>query len=1049
MTGDEVYELRFRDLDPARTSPRRCRAATTAARGARTRGTSSTPSTTTAYRPYQVWRHTLGTPVADDVLVLEEPDERFELCVRATRSGGLVVLWAESRDTREVWVVDADDPDGPAALGRRPAPRRGVPRRAPACCPTARTQLLVVTNDGATEFRLARCPVPARRRPGPHGLVADPGRGPRRAARAGRRVRRPRRAAPAARTGTGCCGCCRSTTSTAPGSTSTPAFPTGTLALGAQRGLRRRGRRPSSTSPTSSRRSGPTSTCAPASAPSGTGRRHRATTRRRTSASGGASRRPTARAVPVDAASATATPRSTAPRPALLYGYGAYEAVDGPEWDPALPSLLDRGVVFVHAHVRGGGEGGRRWWLRRPARAQAAHVHDHVAVADGLAGDGRAARSTAPGSRPAGSRAGGLLQGAVFSQRPDRWRAVVAEVPFVDVVTTMFDASIPLTVTEWDEWGDPHRREEFDWMLAYSPYDNLPPAGGRPDLLVTGALHDPRVMVWEPAKWVAALRDSDPAWSPRCLFRVRARGRRAHRPGRAVRPPGLRGRGLRLGAGADGARRRSGPARLSPILTHESARSSPDDPYDAVPPTAERAQRPGPLHALAGHLSALRYTHAPKHEYFAVRNSVGVFDTSPLFKYRITGPDAERLLAGVLARDIRSCRPGPGALHAVVRRPRLRHGGRRRLPARRRRLPADGRAALPGLVPRPRRAGCGSSWRTSPTTTASSPSRARARRRSSAGSRPRPSTLGFFDHTPAKVADTEVTLSRTGYTGDLGYEVTVPSDRAVDVLDAILAAGEGHGMRPFGEEALMMLRIEAGLPLIDVEWHNSRTAFTDADRVTPKELGLGWMLRGVRDGGRAFVGGEAIRRELLDGTSRWASVGIVVDWQEWDRLHRDAGVFPAKSEHPLPYESMLYDADGEQQVGYATSFMYCPVLQRHIGLARVRPDLAPTKDRPAPAYASRSRCQHHTTTVAATTTRAAHFDPPRKTAKQEATAHEHLEHLRRDRRRRRPQRPDQRGLPRQGRAAHPRARAPRRRRRCRHHRGAASPASRSPRSRTR
>jgi oligopeptidase B len=96
---------------------------------------------------------------------------------------------------------------------------------------------------------------------------------------------------------------------------------------------------------------------------------------------------------------------------------------------------------------------------------------------------------------------------------------VVAEVPFVDVVTTMFDASIPLTVNEWEEWGDPRIREQFDWMLAYSPYDNLPPAGGRPDLLVTGAVHDPRVMVREPAKWVAALRHSDAEWSPRLLFR--------------------------------------------------------------------------------------------------------------------------------------------------------------------------------------------------------------------------------------------------------------------------------------------------------------------------------------------------------------------------------------------------------------------------------------------------------------------------------------------------------------------------------------------------
>ena len=141
---------------------------------------------------------------------------------------------------------------------------------------------------------------------------------------------------------------------------------------------------------------------------------------------------------------------------------------------------------------------------------------DHIDVADGLAG------TYVDGSRIAtrGLSAGGLLQGAVFSQRPDRWRAVVAEVPFVDVVTTMLDASIPLTANEWDEWGDPRREADFRWMLAYSPYDNLPPAGGRPDLLVTAAVHDARVMVWEPAKWVAALRHSDPEWAGSCLFRV-------------------------------------------------------------------------------------------------------------------------------------------------------------------------------------------------------------------------------------------------------------------------------------------------------------------------------------------------------------------------------------------------------------------------------------------------------------------------------------------------------------------------------------------------
>jgi oligopeptidase B len=202
--------------------------------------------------------------------------------------------------------------------------------------------------------------------------------------------------------------------------------------------------------------------------------------------------------------------------PALIYAYGAYEAVDEPEWDATLPSLLDRGLVWVHALVRGGGDGGRRWWLDGSLQHKQHTFDDLAAVADGLEREG-----VVDGRRIAtrGLSAGGLLQGAVFSQRPDRWRAVVAEVPFVDVVTTMFDEATPLTITEWEEWGDPRVREEFDWMLAYSPYDRLPAAGTRPDLLVTGAVHDPRVMVREPAKWVAALRHSDPEWSPRLLFR--------------------------------------------------------------------------------------------------------------------------------------------------------------------------------------------------------------------------------------------------------------------------------------------------------------------------------------------------------------------------------------------------------------------------------------------------------------------------------------------------------------------------------------------------
>ncbi len=196
--------------------------------------------------------------------------------------------------------------------------------------------------------------------------------------------------------------------------------------------------------------------------------------------------------------------------PCLLYGYGAYEYVFEPEFDAALLPLLDRGVVFAHAHVRGGGEMGRTWWEQGRLLHKRTTFDDFIDVADALAHDG--ALGLVDGRRIAsrGLSAGGLLQGAVYSQRPDRWRAVVAEVPFVDVVTAMSDPTIPLTVNEWDEWGDPRDPRFMTYMAGYSPYDNPPPVAGRPPLLVTGALHDPRVLVREPAKWVSALRATDP-----------------------------------------------------------------------------------------------------------------------------------------------------------------------------------------------------------------------------------------------------------------------------------------------------------------------------------------------------------------------------------------------------------------------------------------------------------------------------------------------------------------------------------------------------------
>ena len=377
-----------------------------------------------------------------------------------------------------------------------------------------------------------------------------------------------------------------------------------------------------------------------------------------------------------------------------------------------------------------------------------------------------------------------------------------------------------------------------------------------------------------------------------------------------------------------------------------------------------------------GTLSPLRYTHAPKHEYFAVRNSVGVFDTSPLYKYAVTGPDAEKLLAGALVRDIKTCRPGQAQYTAWCDdRGFVMHDGVVFRHSTDEFLLTAARPALSWFE----ELGTGLRAELEDVTDdygmlAVQGPRSRTVLQSLV---PEAESLGYFDHVPAKIGGAAVTLSRTGYTGDLGYELTVAADDAVAVLDAVLDAGRDHSIRPFGEEALMTLRIEAGLALIDVEWHDARLTFSDADCATPKELGWGWMLRGVRDGSRRFVGSEAIRRELVEGASRWLTTGIVVDHADWDRLYREADLFPPKSEHPWPYESMVLADNPEgglSEVGYCTSFVYSPVLQQHIGIARVRPDLA--------AEGTDLRLElainHHNTTVRVRTTTMPFFEPDRK-----------------------------------------------------------------------
>lgn len=188
--------------------------------------------------------------------------------------------------------------------------------------------------------------------------------------------------------------------------------------------------------------------------------------------------------------------------PLLLYGYGAYGASMDPYFSSSRLSLLDRGFIYAITHIRGGGEMGRYWYDQGKLLNKKNTFVDFIACAEYLMSEKYTSRDNLVIS---GGSAGGLLIGAVTNMRPDLFKAVVADVPFVDVINTMMDPSIPLTVIEYEEWGNPNDKKSYDYIKSYSPYDNVE-AKDYPNILITAGLNDPRVQYWEPAKWTAKLR---------------------------------------------------------------------------------------------------------------------------------------------------------------------------------------------------------------------------------------------------------------------------------------------------------------------------------------------------------------------------------------------------------------------------------------------------------------------------------------------------------------------------------------------------------------
>lgn len=487
--GDETYTLHVRELASGTDLGDRIANTSEEAEWADDNATLFYTVLDEAKRAWRLYRHVLGTEPGADELVHQEDDEAFHLALGKTRSEAFIVLTSQSRVTTEVRVLEANQPGGGLRLvqPRQPGMEYGLDHQG--------DRFFVVTNEGAENFKLVEAP------------TTDPGKAN------WREVvpHRPdvkleavdafshhlvlyERAAGSTRIAVRRSAGGDIDLIDQPESVSTvwgdenPEFDTATL------------------------RYRYTSLVTPVSVFDYDMDLRRRELKKQQPVLGGYdpadyetgrmwARAPDGEAVPISFVHRRGRGRDGA-APALLYGYGSYEESIDPCFSALRLSLLDRGFLFALAHVRGGGEMGRRWYEEGKLLGKQRTFTDFVACAEHLIAEGW----TSPARLVIrGGSAGGLLVAAAANLRPELFRAVVAEVPFVDCLTTMLDETLPLTVTEREEWGDPNDLEVYRYLKSYSPYDNVE-AKAYPVMLVTAGLNDPRVGYWEPAKWVAKLR---------------------------------------------------------------------------------------------------------------------------------------------------------------------------------------------------------------------------------------------------------------------------------------------------------------------------------------------------------------------------------------------------------------------------------------------------------------------------------------------------------------------------------------------------------------
>jgi len=457
-----------------------------------------------AHRPYQLWRHTLGSDPSGDVLVHEETDEAYYLSIGTTRSEAYLVMYSNSKVTSEISVLDANQPLGDFQLIQ---PRQqgveywlahhpGNGEGSDSASDSDGNRFYIITNEDAINFKLMVTPVAT---PGKdHWREIIPHRKDvmlsdidvfadhlviyeRQGGLPTIHVRK---------------------LSTDEEQTITFPEPAYEVSGGTMPEF-----------DTQTLRFTYTSLVTPSSVFDYDMNSHERELKKETPVLGGYDRTQyCSKRLMAIAEDGTEVPISLVYRsditiskntPLFLSGYGSYGYPYPAAFSSNRLSLLDRGIVCAIAHVRGGGEMGRKWYELGKLLEKKNTFTDFIDCTTHLIQQGW----TSPEHLVIyGGSAGGLLMGAVVNQRPDLFKAVIAAVPFVDVVTTILDTSLPLSVLEWDEWGNPNDHDYYDCMLSYSPYDNVT-TQDYPNMLITGGLNDPRVGFWEPAKWTAKLRE--------------------------------------------------------------------------------------------------------------------------------------------------------------------------------------------------------------------------------------------------------------------------------------------------------------------------------------------------------------------------------------------------------------------------------------------------------------------------------------------------------------------------------------------------------------